>query len=611
MRKARHRAKLSVKGRFSKKPGLVSTMGRTKFIRSLIRNRASCNDGCIIDVKGIFIGTFSSQSPLEIPLTFSKPITVNWDDEINPLSQIIQPGERVIHFYSKNNPPNKVDADPRLGSIEAGALGNVNPRNITIRFSSSDNVKLDYSEEAGSYFKKHKDAGTAVPDSIAPGAAAVDLTAIKGLNTVGALTNDFIEKSREAVDTISSWGDNNNTKKPSIELRSLEGASKLTTISAKHGPKFGDSLKGAFKGTSELLSIKSIKKWNTKSVKTMESMFENSAKFQGNVGEKFDLDTTNVKNMKSMFKGAEKFNTDLGDKFKTENVETMESMFEDATAFNKAINFETPSLGTNAKGGTAAKNMFKNAAAFNQDVSKLDFRNVTAVTDTYFGVGVGMGAAKKAKLGEKKAVAKDGILKVESKTPFYFQGTVTGGTFATGYVDQSLYHLDKDNKAMKFMTGGLFASINKPGTIVSDQYKMINYKNNRILGIEVRHTNTTDTSVSQPALDIANVYIYFSKPVTLTSVKIAKGDGTTLTTHNVGSNNLHKVSTAAGALDNAATPTAFPAEEKNLLIKGIGGTRPPPNTVYRLTGVDAALFGNGITAYPGVTKTQGIRVILE
>ena len=140
---------------------------------------------------------------------------------------------------------------------------------------------------------------------------------------------------------------------------------------------------------------------------------------------------------------------------------------------------------------------------------------------------------------------------------------------------------------------------------------MINYKNNRILGIEVRHNNTTDTSVSQPALDIANVYIYFSKPVTLTSVKIAKGDGTTLTTHNVGSNNLHKVSTAAGAKDNALNPVVFPQKEKDLLIKGIGKTQPAPKTVYRLTGVNAALFGDGNTTYPGVTKTQGIRVILE
>ena len=144
-----------------------------------------------------------------------------------------------------------------------------------------------------------------------------------------------------------------------------------------------------------------------------------------------------------------------------------------------------------------------------------------------------------------------------------------------------------------------------------DQNKMINYKNNRILGIEVRHADTTDTPVSQEALNAANVYIYFSKPVTLTSVKIAQGDGNNLTTHTADNKTLHKVSTVANAIDNAAAPALFPQKEKDLLIKGIGKTRPAPKTVYRLTGVNAALFGDGTTAYPGATKNQGIRVILE
>ena len=125
MRKARHRAKLSVAGRFSKKPGLVTTMGKTKFIRSLIRNRASCNDGCNLNFKGTFVGTWSSASPLEIPLIFSKPITVDWDDDVNPLIEVIQPGERVVHQYSSTTPPSAADARPRRGTIAATAAGAV------------------------------------------------------------------------------------------------------------------------------------------------------------------------------------------------------------------------------------------------------------------------------------------------------------------------------------------------------------------------------------------------------------------------------------------------------------------------------------------------------
>ena len=606
MRKARHRAKLSVAGRFSKKPGLVTTIGKTKFIRSLIRNRASCNDGCRLNIVGTFVGTWSSASPLEIPLIFSKPITVDWDDDVNPLIEVIQPGERVVHHYSSTTPPSATDATPRLGTI-AAAGGTVNPRNIRISFSASDIVTLDYDANGGYFLKHLNDAQNNLSAH----------TNKANAKLVPVMSQTHITNMKGAIDTITSWGGDDT--KPKIFLKSLEGATNLTNITANDTPRFGLSLKNAFKGNANLQRITSMNEWKTGSVRDMEGLFEGAAKFLGaRAGENFNLDTGSALTMKSMFKGAAQFNTDLGNKFKTDFVETMESMFEGATNFNKAINFNTPNLGNgvNANKTAGANNMFKNATAFNQDVSSLDFRNLTSVTDPFANAAMRLDTTKQPVAGEKKAVVKDGIVLVGKNTPFYFKGVSGGGSFAVGYVDKFYHQLDAANKAFHNMTGGVanptvYASVNLPGTVANDEYQMVNYENNRILAIEVRYTNTTDTPVSQPALDDANVYIYFSKPVTLNTVVLSEAGGTNSTTHTAGNNSLHKISVASGAKDNATTPAAFPDVEKNLVTKGIGGLKPHSGnlTVYRLTGVNNQFFGDGANeAYPGLTNTKGIKV---
>ena len=261
--------------------------------------------------------------------------------------------------------------------------------------------------------------------------------------------------------------------------------------------------------------------WKTGIVTDMEGLFDGAAEFLGaRAGENFNLDTKNVRTMKSMFKGAVLFNTEFGDKFKTENVETMESMFENAVAFNKPINFNTPRLGIGAP-TTAANNMFKmpgGGGAFNQPISKLDFRNLTAAPTTPFdNAAMNADATKKPVAGEKAHV-KHGIVLVGKNIPFYFEGVAAGGSFAVGYLDKFYHPFDAPNKAFHNMTGAppnptIFASVNPPAAAVAgDEYQMVNYNNNRILAIEVRHTDTTDAPVSQPALDDANVYIYFSKP---------------------------------------------------------------------------------------------------
>ena len=57
------------------------------------------------------------------------------------------------------------------------------------------------------------------------------------------------------------------------------------------------------------------------------------------------------------------------------------------------------------------------------------------------------------------------------------------------------------------------------------------------------------------------IFISVSQPL-LNEVVISGADDTNLTTHTAVGNNLHKISVAAGAKDNAVTPLAFPDKEK-------------------------------------------------
>ena len=127
--------------KLSKKPGLVSTLGRSNFVRKVIRRRSNCSNGCKFEILGVLVAVIVNNSPIEIPLTFTEPIIVDWDDENNRGKVTYQPGDRVIHNYQKDDGTgNLVDADPR-------------ERTITITYKKG--VEFDYSEDQGSYLQTH------------------------------------------------------------------------------------------------------------------------------------------------------------------------------------------------------------------------------------------------------------------------------------------------------------------------------------------------------------------------------------------------------------------------------------------------------------------------
>ena len=140
------KAAAAYRGKFSKKPGLVSTLGRRAFIRNVIRKRSVCNNGCVIVEVVVVQIVAQNASPIEIPLTFSEPITVFWDDEFDQKKEIIQPGERVVHNYQKpDGQGGKVDADSR-------------DRNISITFPARSLLEVDYSNDEDGYFARHANA---------------------------------------------------------------------------------------------------------------------------------------------------------------------------------------------------------------------------------------------------------------------------------------------------------------------------------------------------------------------------------------------------------------------------------------------------------------------
>jgi len=137
----RVRKRQAAYSKMSKQPGLVSTLGRSMFIRKVIRRRTNCGKGCNPEILGILVAVLVNNSPIEIPLTFTEPITVDWDDENNRGKVTYQPGDRVFHNYQKRDAGgNLVDADPR-------------ERTITVTYKN--NVEFDYSEDQGSYLQTH------------------------------------------------------------------------------------------------------------------------------------------------------------------------------------------------------------------------------------------------------------------------------------------------------------------------------------------------------------------------------------------------------------------------------------------------------------------------
>jgi len=119
-----------------------------------------------------------------------------------------------------------------------------------------------------------------------------------------------------------------------------------------------------------------ISSWNTSYVTNMSSMFQSAPKFNQNLS---TWNTSNVNEMSYMFNGASSFNNGAasGDSsvmpWNTSSVQEMSYMFQYTPAFNADIGSWNTSYVTNMR------SMFQGASAFNQNIS---YNNVTGSWNT-------------------------------------------------------------------------------------------------------------------------------------------------------------------------------------------------------------------------------------
>ena len=113
-----------------------------------------------------------------------------------------------------------------------------------------------------------------------------------------------------------------------------------------------------------------LNSWDTSSVTTMYQMFINATDFNGDIS---SWNVGNVTYMYAMFQGASSFNGNIGS-WDTSKVISMSYMFQSASAFNNGgsssiANWDVSSLITSGLGYGGMRSMFRNASAFNQNLS--------------------------------------------------------------------------------------------------------------------------------------------------------------------------------------------------------------------------------------------------
>jgi len=116
-----------------------------------------------------------------------------------------------------------------------------------------------------------------------------------------------------------------------------------------------------------------VNSWNTSSVTSMGSMFQNATSFSQNIG---SWNTSNVTNMTNMFRSASSFNQNIGN-WNTNNVTDTSLMFFGATNFNGNIGSWNTSNVTNMS------LMFFGATNFNGNISSWNTSNVTSMTGMF------------------------------------------------------------------------------------------------------------------------------------------------------------------------------------------------------------------------------------
>ncbi|QVJ96159.1 BspA family leucine-rich repeat surface protein [Mycoplasma mycoides subsp. capri] len=189
-------------------------------------------------------------------------------------------------------------------------------------------------------------------------------------NTSNTANHQFSDGTKKRLTKIGYYHHNGHVRisqiPPSVEVIDAELPEVIT------------SLRTAFLGSTN--NIRWEKKWNTKNVTDMNSVFYNRSYF--NSADISDWDTSKVTDMGEMFYGVKSFNQDLS-KWDVSKVKNMDKMFEGAENFNN--NGKPLDWGEKTKNTSSMKRMFKNSTMFNQDISNWNISNVKSFEQMFEG----------------------------------------------------------------------------------------------------------------------------------------------------------------------------------------------------------------------------------
>ena len=154
-------------------------------------------------------------------------------------------------------------------------------------------------------------------------------------------------------------------------------ADKITKVKSFGGIKL-TSLAGAFQNAYNLIQISALP--------TTTTITDLSYAFAGATGFNDSYITTwitsGVTNLDSTFKNATAFNQDIST-WNTSNVTNMKSMFEGATTFNKPV-----TTYWNTSNVTTMQSMFNGAVAFDQAITGWNIKTVSNMTDMFANAGI-------------------------------------------------------------------------------------------------------------------------------------------------------------------------------------------------------------------------------
>jgi hypothetical protein len=130
----------------------------------------------------------------------------------------------------------------------------------------------------------------------------------------------------------------------------------------------GRVLEGLFRGCESLITVNRINEWQTQNCTTLYTMFYMFGQNNNAFNQSLSFNTISVINFESMFTNCRQLNSLIS--FNYTNAATFLDFMTDCYVFNQPINIQSTKSSINMQG------MFRNAFAFNQDISVWNVSNV-------------------------------------------------------------------------------------------------------------------------------------------------------------------------------------------------------------------------------------------